>query len=256
MKSIRITDEIMPLLSAASVVGNLLKLPQMHRPLYAKVDHVLKALGGKWDRREGAHKFDRDIAVELAAAIEAGEVVNRNQAFGFFPTPHFLVDQMLAIAEMRDGLSVLEPSAGDGRIACQIMHRWPNTRLTCFELMPENVAELNARGIRCEPSDFLKAPPQPIFDRVIANPPFNRLQYVDHILHMLKFVRPNGGKIVTIASAGFLNASGKKVGALRAQLEEHGANYAIYNLPEKSFATSGTDVGTIIIETNVARKRS
>ena len=46
--------------------------------------------------------------------------------------------------------------------------------------------------------DFLASIPQPIYDRVVANPPFSNNGVARHTTHAFKFLKP-GGKLVTLA---------------------------------------------------------
>ena len=49
--------------------------------------------------------------------------------------------------------------------------------------------------------DFLETTPEPVYDRVIMNPPFTRGADAKHVLHALGFVKP-GGLLVSVMSNG------------------------------------------------------
>ena len=51
--------------------------------------------------------------------------------------------------------------------------------------------------------DFLHLKPDPenLYDRVVMNPPFDRERDIDHVIHALKFLAPEG-VLVAIMSAG------------------------------------------------------
>lgn len=136
---------------------------------------------------------------------------------GFFPTPDSLVSKMLWRAldsrhhptpngNAYEGMRVLEPSAGKGNIA--IVASNLGATVDCYEVNYQLREELlrfkdkyNLVG-----DDFLAAVPDPKYDVVLMNPPFEK--HVDrvHICHAFDFLKP-GGVLVSIASGGALNES-------------------------------------------------
>lgn len=120
----------------------------------------------------------------------------------FFPTPRKLVEKMIEIAELSPGMTVLEPSAGKGNIA--IAARASGAVVTCIEKIYTLAEHLRGLGFDCQCSDFLECHPDPRlrlkFDRVIMNPPFERGIDEDHVLHAVKFLRPEG-RLIAIVSA-------------------------------------------------------
>ena len=54
----KIPDDIRPILARSTIAGNVLTLPgQLDRETYLRVDKVLKATRGKWDRKAKGHVF-------------------------------------------------------------------------------------------------------------------------------------------------------------------------------------------------------
>jgi len=115
----KITEQVRDVLVRSSIDATSVKLPPEHldRALYVAVDKVLKAAGGKWDRKAGAHLFDRDPREALGLAIETGEATNLKQQFQAFYTPAPLAARMAELADVKPGMLVLEPSAGMGALA-------------------------------------------------------------------------------------------------------------------------------------------
>ncbi len=117
----------------------------------------------------------------------------------FFPTPRRLVQQMIERAAVQDCHRILEPSAGKGDILKAI----PCQDVTAIEMnfkLAEHLRRTFPRvDVRC--SDFLELAPDPTFDRVLMNPPFERGIDEDHLTHAIKFLKP-GGRLVAIVSAG------------------------------------------------------
>lgn len=90
----------------------------------------------------------------------------------------------------------LEPSAGSGDLATAIARH--TTHIDCFEIHPLLQQALTLQGFNSIGSDFLASTPQPIYDRILANPPFSRNGVARHTVHAFKFLQP-GGKLVTLA---------------------------------------------------------
>jgi hypothetical protein len=86
--------------------------------------------------------------------------------------------------------------------------------------------------------------PEPVYDRVVMNPPFDRLRDVDHVHHALRFLRP-GGRLVAIMSQSAEFSEERKAVAFRAEVEAWGGRWR--DLPEGSFRELGTNVNTCLL---------
>lgn len=124
----------------------------------------------------------------------------QHNVWSFFPTPPAVLRYLLNQAKLQDGLRILEPSAGKGAIVQKIHELW-NCSIDCIEQNQDFQEILHIKGFNVIGSDFMRAEPQPMYDRVIANPPFDR--QMTHIPQMYRWLRP-GGRLVTIANACFL----------------------------------------------------
>ncbi len=117
-----------------------------------------------------------------------------------------------------------------------------------YELMPTNNQILQDLGLPSSnvnaPIDFLTVQPEPVYDRVIMNPPFCRQADIKHVTHALRFLKPNGGLLVSVMSAGVTFRQNKLTTDFRQLVEERGG--VIEKLPEGSFKASGTMVETVI----------
>ena len=71
----------------------------------------------------------------------------------------------------------------------------------CVEKNPDFSEMLQMYGFPVIGQDFTSLKAKPIYDRVIANPPFDR--QMSHIQQMYQWLKP-GGKLVTVANAVFL----------------------------------------------------
>ncbi|MGL4959771.1 MAG: hypothetical protein ACRC67_00960 [Inquilinus sp.] len=79
--------------------------------------------------------------------------------------------------------------------------------------------------------------------RVIMNPPFDRERDIDHVIHALDFLAPNG-QLVAIMSAGTEFRETRKSIAFRALMETMNASWS--DMPLGYFSSVGTNCSTVI----------
>ncbi|SDX15726.1 Methyltransferase small domain-containing protein [Variovorax sp. YR634] len=242
----KIDENVMAVLSVAQVLGNDVVLTgQLDRKLYEKTNKVLEAAGGKWNRKAKAHVFDTDAATRIDQMLLSGEVDVPKDEFNFFPTPPAVVKKLIALAGICPGMTVLEPSAGTGAIA------WPcaaaGAKVDCYEIQQGNAFTLAMSAPhelgRTSVADFLGVDPEPIYDRVVMNPPFLKQSDIKHVTHALKFLKP-GGLLVAVMSAGVVFRNDARTAEFRALVDTRGGH--IEALPENSFKESGTGVNTVV----------
>lgn len=115
----------------------------------------------------------------------------------FYPTTKPIITKMLQIAQVKPSHRILEPSAGSGDLACAIAQLGVNF-IDCFEIYPLLQTALKLQGFNLVGDDFLNSSPQPIYDRIIANPPFGNNGVARHTTHAYNFLKP-GGILVSLA---------------------------------------------------------
>lgn len=245
----RVNNEVLNALSASKCEGNNLILTgQLDRNLYIQTNKVIEAAGGKWNRKAKAHVFDIDAAERIEQIILTGDVVVPKDDFEFFPTPPDIVRHVIHLADIRDGMKVLEPSAGQGAIAKAAHDAALDVMIDMYELMPANNDALHALNLRLsgigEPVDFLTVDPNPVYDRVVMNPPFGRQADIKHVNHALQFLKP-GGLLVSVMASSVTFRSNKLTSDFRKLIEERKGH--IEELPEGAFKSSGTMVNTVIV---------
>lgn len=239
----KVDVEVLAVLSRAQVEGGaLILVGQLDRRLYERTNKVLEAAGGKWNRKAKAHVFDRDAADAVDQIILTGEITIP-QDFGYFPTPSPIVARLIELADIVPGMRVLEPSAGQGHIACAMSH---TATVDCVELLPANAAVIEADGYAnaLHVGDFLALEPSPIYDRVVMNPPFEKQADIRHVMHALQFLTPDG-RLVSVMAAGVLFRDNCLTSDFRALVEARGGD--IEECPEGAFKESGTLVRTVIV---------
>lgn len=247
MKRVEITGDVEQVLSASTVDGDVLTLPgQMERELYVRVDKVLKALGGKWNRKLGGHVFEDPGARERLDEVLAAGAVDVD-AYGYFPTPAPLVERLIDLADIQPGQRALEPSAGRGAI-CDAL-RDLGAHVVAVELQKKHAAVLREKGYTVHRGPFLGFDADELgapFDRVVMNPPFENGQDVAHVRRAFELLAP-GGRLVAVMAGGISFRDDRARSDLRTLIESHGSMER--NDPE-AFKPSGTGVQTVTVVAN------
>jgi predicted RNA methylase len=243
----RVEQDILEILERSVVEGGLLRLPpaQLDRRVYAAVNKVIEAAGGRWDRKARAHVFDGDAIDTIDPILLTGEYTRTKQDFGQFDTPMDLALQTAGLARIEAGMSVLEPSAGIGNLVDAAEKA--GGRVEAFEIDAKRLHACKTRcilagGIRL--SDFLSSKPQPIFDRVVMNPPFAKQADIKHVTHAAKFLKPNG-RLVAIMSASVTFRTDARSEEFRNFINSRDAAHEV--LPAQSFKDSGTLVNAVVV---------
>jgi hypothetical protein len=174
------------------------------------------------------------------------EVMLRNIP-GFFPTPRPVIERMLALADIQDGHSILEPSAGRGDICDAVRERFDySVRITSVERNHSLREILEHKGHGLCGYDFLELRPAfERWDRILMNPPFERGAEIDHVMHAYTLLAA-GGLLVSVMSEGPFGRSDRKSEQFRAWLESVGAETE--RLPDGSFKASGTGVSCRLVK--------
>ena len=171
---------------------------------------------------------------QLKDALRAGVTVI--SAPQLFPTPPEVARRVVELADLRPGLSVLEPSAGTGSLIRAIREACAAAEVTAVEInptLPAGIARLVGAS-RC--ADFLELNGElGTFDRIVMNPPFSHGADIDHIRHAFGKLNP-GGRLVTVCANG------------PRQREELGEICTHWiDLPAGSFQEQGTNANTAIV---------
>lgn len=241
----RVDDAVLQVLSVAELEGNALRLTgQLDRAMYTKVNKVIEAAGGKWNRSAKAHLFDRPASDRVEEIILTGEVEVPKDEFNYFPSPPDVVARLMELADVREGMRVLEPSAGRGAIAYACADA--GAKVDCYELMEANFVALagDVRLGSVRHMDFIAQSPEASYDRVVMNPPFAKQQDIKHVMHALKLLMP-GGLLVSVMASSVTFRDNKLTQEFRDLIRERGGE--IEALPEAAFKASGTMVRTVIV---------
>lgn len=177
-----------------------------------------------------------DAARSRARALK-GQKVEIVAVPYLYATPADVSRRVVELADIREGMTVLEPSAGTGALiqavtvpvylsaveinrvlADRIQERYPAANVYCNDFVLEERATLGT------------------FDRVIMNPPFDHgldIRHINHALDLLNY----GGRLVAICANGPRQ---------RAEFEPIADLYE--PLPADTFAGTGINTAIVVIE--------
>lgn len=242
----------------AAIEGTRVRLRSaLSREVYLEVAEAFQRIGGRWvsagrrqgDKPSGYHSFPVESVGLVTALAETGKLPPRNPT-SFFPSPAAVVDVIMEAADVGAaewcGYRFLEPHGGQGAIADRIRSTCPGCPLDVVEILDLNRRVLRRKGYDPIAADFLHFNPGPIYDRILANPPFrlpgSPRAYQDHIRHAWDLLR-DGGILVAIAPAGVTHDQKRDREFLR-WLADRGT---MEELPDRSFEESGTGVSTALL---------
>lgn len=149
----------------------------------------------------------------------------------FYPTPQNIIDKMLCDLDFSMIRSILEPSAGDGKIVETLKQKEKfyttnynkfSFDLDCIEADQNLQHILKGKNFRVVYNDFLTYSTMKEYDLIIMNPPFSN--GCKHLLKALEIQKRNGGAVVCLLNAETLkNPCTKDRTYLIQQLEEYNA---------------------------------
>ena len=244
----KLSSDVIESLKRCKIEGNTLFLPPISEgPLenYQQVRQALMNAGATYKKNTFIFKSDAQPFIDR---LTSGESANIKKEFQFFPTPDDIADHLVSLAGLQESDRILEPSAGQGAIVNAILRQNEHAIIECCELMPENADILLKAGYKVIRNDFMQITDRKsAYDKIIANPPFNKNQDIDHIFKMWECLKP-GGRIVTIASKHWQHSNNKKEKQFREWLYMVGAE--IISIDGGQFKESGTMVATCIVVIN------
>ena len=238
----KISNDVANVLANSRIDGDKLFLPegQLDRKLYVAVNKVLENIKGKCNRKEKAHVFSTTHADIVEEILLTGEYVDEKKEFQFFETPTSLAEHLVDLADIQPDESILEPSAGQARIASMLGD------CDCVELNQDNRNYLKSMGYNIVGEDFMKIGDELRYDVIVANPPFSKQQDIDHVNKMIDLVNR---RVVSVMSASVMYRDNKKTVSFRERIENLGGT--IEMLPSNTFAESGTNVSTCVVVVDV-----
>lgn len=244
----RVSQDVLEVLDRSRTDGPNLYLPpgQLDRKLYEAVNKALVCAGGKWTRGVQAHVFACPAEEAIEPILLTGEITDAKKELQAFYTPLALAEQVVEEAEIRPGMKVLEPSAGEGVLGRQAIDAGGEVTAVEINAGLREHLEFTFGGFVVL-DDFLNTDVDQLggpFDRVVMNPPFTKQADARHVLHAAKMLKP-GGRLVAIMAASVTFRDTPLYREVRDLVVANGGT--IEPLPEGSFKESGTGVNTVLV---------
>ncbi len=149
----------------------------------------------------------------------------------FYPTPEHLMTKMLSGIDFNYINSILEPSAGDGRIIDKLKeiekpkhsyNKKYNFDIDCIEIDQNLRSILKDKKYRLVYNDFLTYNTMKEYHLIVMNPPFST--GAKHLLKAIEMQERNGGAIVCLLNAETLkNDYSNERQLLNSKLKQYGA---------------------------------
>jgi type I restriction-modification system DNA methylase subunit len=241
----RLSNEVTEVLKTVTVDGSIVRMPTLEKKLYLSVNDALNKLGGVWKKNLKGHLFPENPWNAIAEAVETGSVVDLKKEFQFFETPNDIAADMVQLLCVEERNTVLEPSAGHGRLIKAVMQHCPRSVVIDYCELRDQGQAILARDFpmaQFQCGDFLKLPTKQKYDRVIANPPFRNGQDIAHIYKMYEHLKP-GGRLVSIAMPSWVYRTDSKYAEFRMWLEDR--DHEVEELGAGAFSESGTEINTV-----------
>lgn len=239
-------------LLALECEGNVAKLPTAPLNNYPELKKVLTKATGKYKKNTFVFPSPAQPIIDT---LLGGTVVDFKKEFQFFPTPQEMAENMVnqIIWDKGDTVNILEPSAGHGALIDEILKRTTTPCIHAVELSDLNFNVLQNKykdgsgglgAIRLIKGDFLEVELDPPYDIIIANPPFNKNQDIDHVRKMYDIL-DKGGQLISIMSTSWTFSQQKKQVEFREWIEEVEAE--VIQNEQGTFKTSGTMVSSVLV---------
>ena len=169
---------------------------QRRNDALARLKHLREQTAARGERMAE----ERGRFAALASRHADGTAPVAVSAFQLFQTPPELAARMVAMAGLTDGMRVLEPSAGLGRILDAIASDPARVDVVAVEQSPDCCRHLYQQRRACtlKQGDFLNLSGSGTlghFDRVIMNPPFTKGLDYTHTLAAARLLKP-GARLV------------------------------------------------------------
>lgn len=190
-------------------------------------------------------------------ALEREIYTQKNIGIDFFPTSKEVAADMAERLDIKPGMSVLEPSAGSGRLIDAVKESEPSAKIEAVEMSSKLRELLSARGDNVVEHNFMDLEKDKLYDRIIMNPPFSNGLDIEHVMKAYEHLKP-GGKMAAIMGEGAFFRNDKKATGFREWLDEVGGTNE--KLPDGSFKHSDmvqkTGVNARLVEIEKPGKRN
>ena len=205
-----------------------------YNKLISEYEEQIRQLGGNIEKTN--YELESKIKWQLLKQIP-----------WYFPTPMWLVEKMVELADIQDWDVILEPSAWTGNIVDWILEKWLNNIIYInewnrwnYEILLEKYKE-QRNQICFFNDDFMTFEKMQHFHRIIMNPPFEKLQDMKHILKARELLKKDW---ILIAISSAWVKFRREYQEFRDFIDEH---WYMEDLQEWTFKDSWTMVNSVLI---------
>jgi hypothetical protein len=180
---------------------------------------------------------------------EVREIVARRAVEDFAPTPAWLAERLIELADVRKGHRVLEPSAGSGALVDLLVPLVGKDSIRLCETSEQLCMILYRKGYTPIVRDFMRYAEcdlSPV-DRVVMNPPFSKGDWMAHVMIAYDALE-NGGRLAAIVPAAIKAIMGEAAinrSAFARWLDRQ--HYQIETVPGQPFASVGYNVSVCML---------
>lgn len=198
-------QEIQTLFSDLVVAGNKARYPSLLAPEKFKLlEKALKQLGGVYHENEES----KDPFFEFPG-LDSDQISGliSPQGADFYPTPKWLIHEMIELADISRAEFILDPAAGDGAILKEVeltaLEEGYGIELYYAETNPHFRNHLSGHDSLYELliDDYNLIPPNPIWDVILTNPNFAGAG--DHVQQMASRLNMDGRLIAVVPESLF-----------------------------------------------------
>ena len=250
---LRVDNETRRILSGAKLVGTHVKFDPMPNRDYDRIKYLMEYIGGHWREKDKAFVFKiphSEIKEQMEYLLKLNDVnIDADTAFAikaqYYPTPDWLAEYMIALADIKSTDKVLEPSAGRGRLLNYISKYTQD--IVCIEPNEVNALSLEEQGytpLRLKFEEYYKNVPKASFDKIVMNPPFSKEMDLRHIALAYNLLKP-GGTLISLAAENSLYYDRSLTRQFNEKISK--LDHKIQNIPTGAFAESGTNVDVVMI---------
>lgn len=225
-----------------------LYLEEMTNEVYDEIKPIIEHLNGHWREKYGCFVFGEDVSELLSDALCNGIDISDDYRWReenqFYPTPKDVAQRVVELADVKSGMSILEPSAGQGALLeCIPIGEY---KIQCVEPMEVNYQILKKKGYFVFKNTFEDVYSNlPKFDRVIMNPPFSGQRDIKHVMMAFNLLN-KGGVLSAVISENALYYKTEVTKSFLKFLKEN--NGYIESVPSRSFKESGTTIETVLVK--------
>ena len=236
--------------------------------VYGEFKKLLPLFDGRWEKDKAVHVCSKNPQPVIDQIIRKGFLPDINP-YDFYPTPESIVENEIFPAVglktfdlyqrkpyylfediQGEGLTIFDPSAGDGSLLKPFIKKYPKANFFAGEIDGKRRAILEKHpAIGVLGSDFLATDITQDFDYVVMNPPFkdvvcnNQTTWIDHIKKAFSLVSWRGSLASVVPETCFLSEH-QHIVDFRNWVLSFGE---AWQLPRGAFRESGTGIQTRVI---------